>query len=155
MRTVCAMRIRESLKKAWRSPVTPWVGRVVLAVVFLWAGAAKATHRSDFFNAVANYGLLSPNAAYRLVLVLPWLEIALAAGLVFPVRVIRRAAAFAALGLLLLFTGGLISLWVQGKHVNCGCFGGTGESHPAWSVLRNAGLLACAGVALRRRDRGK
>lgn len=132
-----------------RSPVTPWVGRTILAAVFLWAGIAKAMHREDFFNAVAHYGLLSPNAAYRLVLALPWVEMALAVALVFPLRRVRLAGALASLGLLVVFTGGLVSLWAQGKHVNCGCFGGSGQSHPAWSVLRNAGLIVCAVAALR------
>lgn len=123
--------------------ITP-VSTALISAVFLWAGVAKAMRREDFFNAIGHYHLLPLNAAYRLSLWIPWLEIALAVALLVPVKIVRRAAALVLLAMLLLFTAGLITLWIRGENVNCGCFGGMGKSHPAWSILRNLALLACA-----------
>ena len=148
------MSKKEFLKRAWRSPHPGRAAVLVLSGLFLWAGVAKLNHREDFFNSVAHYELLSRNLAYQVSLWIPRVEIAVALLLLTPVRFVRAAGLAAYFGMLVVFTGGLISLWVRGKHVNCGCFGGLGESHPAWSVLRNVGLLALVLLAasrLRRR----
>lgn len=139
----------EFLRRSGRSV---WLGRgasFLLAGVFLWAGVAKAMRRDDFFNAIGHYHLLSANAAYRLSFWIPWIEISLAVALLLPMRLVRRTAAVLLALMLLFFTAGLISLWVRGEHVNCGCFGGMGKSHPVWSVLRNLVLLALTWMAWR------
>ena len=141
-----AARFRSVADSVW----TARVAALILATVFLWAGAAKLQHKDDFFNAIGHYRLLSPNAAYRLVQVLPWVEITLGASLLVPVRFLRRLGAVALFVLLLVFTAGLISLWVHGKDANCGCFGGTSHVHPAWPVLRNVALMLCAIAVIRR-----
>ncbi len=129
---------------------TVWAGRLatlVLAGIFLWAGIAKLTHREDFFNAVDHYRLLSTNMAYRVSRWVPAAEVAVALLVLTPVRPVRRLGLVAYAVMLVFFTGGLLSLWMRGMDVNCGCFGGLGKSHPAWSVLRNVGLLTLIAVA--------
>ncbi len=147
--------MQQILNRAWRSP---WCGRVallLLAVLFLWAGVAKLTHREDFFNSVANYHLLPVNAAYHLAVLIPRVEIVVALLLLTPLRLARWLGLLSYFALLVVFTGGLVSLWARGMHVGCGCFGGTGDSHPAWSVLRNVGLLALVVLAASQLRRGR
>lgn len=121
----------------------------MLAGIFLWAGIAKALRREDFFNSIGHYRLLSTDTAYRFSFYVPWVEIALACLLLVPNRWVARFAALCLVVMLLFFTAGLIVLWVRGEHVNCGCFGGMGKSHPAWSVLRNVGLILMAGLIMK------
>lgn len=119
------------------SPWTARVALVILAGVFLWAGIAKVTHRAEFFNAIAHYKILPLNAAYRMSLTMPYVEIVIGSALLVPVLFIRRTGLVAYFALLLLFTGSLVLLWWRGEHVSCGCFGGTGNGHPSLSILRN------------------
>lgn len=142
----------EFIRKAGRSVWVGWGARILLSGIFLWAGVAKAMRREDFFNAIGHYHLLSANAAYRLSFYIPWVEISLAVALLFPVRIVRRTAAVLLGVMLVFFTAGLLSLWLRNQHENCGCFGGMGRSHPAWSVLRNLVLLALAWLAWRAKE---
>lgn len=137
--------MRRFLEKSRRTLVSPWTARlalVILAGVFLWAGVAKLVHRVDFFNAIAHYKLLPLNAAYRMSIAVPYAEIAIGSLLLVPVVFVRRTALIAYLTLLALFTGSLVLLWFRGEHTNCGCFGGTGQGHPALSILRNLLLIS-------------
>lgn len=141
--------MRDRMRRFWQTRWPARLARGVLAGVFLWAGLAKLTHREDFFNAVAHYKLLTPNQAYRLVQVLPQVEIAIALLILLPWRRLYRSGLLAYALLLLLFTGGLTSLWLRGEHVNCGCFGGSGDMHPALPIARNLALFALGLIAWR------
>lgn len=142
---------------SWRERVSVvgrsvWTGRLavgLLAGLFLTAGILKMRHGEDFFNAVSNYHLLPTNLAYHAALWIPRVEILVALLVLLPVRPVRRLGLLAYALILVVFTGGLLSLWARGLDVNCGCFGGHGKSHPAWSVLRNAGLFLALALAWR------
>lgn len=123
-------------------------GRLLLAGVWLVAGAAKVTDLAASVRAVHAYDLL-PYAVSRVVgATLPFVEIAL--GLLLLAGFATRLAAAVGAGLLAVFVGGITSAWVRGLRIDCGCFGGGGalaaDRSPSygWEVARDIALLALA-----------
>jgi uncharacterized membrane protein YphA (DoxX/SURF4 family) len=118
------------------------VASVLLGVAFVVAGGSKLA-AGEQWPAQAR-GLGAPQWSIPIV---PWMELALGAVLV--AQVARRAAAIAALAVLVAFTGLIVMRLREGRHPPCACFG-------AWSakplgvghVVRNAVLAALAVVAL-------
>jgi len=60
-----------------------------------------------------------------------------------------RASAVVGGLLMVAFIVGIISAWMRGLNIDCGCFGGGGTIEAAQTqyltdILRDAGLLACA-----------
>jgi hypothetical protein len=83
----------------------------------------------------------------------PWFEIVLGAGLVIGWRLLAPSAALTAL-ILLFFNVMLWRAFLQGKEIDCGCFG-AGEALTWKTLVRDGAMLAGAVVvawsALRRR----
>lgn len=111
----------------------------IVAGLLAWAGAAKLGDPSRFAADIANYRLVPPLLAAMAAVYLPWLEIALATGLLVPR--LRAVARLFALGLLLVFCAALASAWARGLDIRCGCFGGAdGGASAAQALARNAVL---------------
>lgn len=114
--------------------------RIVLAVAFLVAAAAKLSNRSrvtaqmeDMFGA-----RLAPIATIGV----PLIEIGLAVGLL--VAPARALPAVLAAAVLLVFTAVLV--WAQARRVPCPCFGGGASDRPVGppAIVRNGVLLGLA-----------
>ena len=120
----------------------PVVAAVVVGIVFLVAGGSKIAAGPEW--PVQAHGLGAPAI---LIPVVPWVEILIGAALV--AQIARQAAAVAAVGMLVVFTGMIIGQLAQGRRPPCACFG-------AWSakplglghVARNAALIALGVLAL-------
>ena len=100
--------------------------RLVLAVVFLWAGLAKASDHQSVVLAVDAYRLLPRALVDPVAAALPWVEISLGAFLLLGLYVRFAGAAAAAL-----VTGFLIALAqakARGLAIDCGCFGGAARA---------------------------
>lgn len=121
----------------------------LLAALFALAGALKLADPAAFAADIGDYGLVSAPVAAGLALWLPWFEVAVAAALVWPGW--RREGSVLAGGLLLVFCAALGSVLWRGIDLECGCFGRGNAATPAWALARNAGLLALAALAGRRR----
>jgi peroxiredoxin/uncharacterized membrane protein YphA (DoxX/SURF4 family) len=118
------------------------VARLALAALFAVAGIAKLADRQGSRKAAGDFGvpesLVGPTA-----IVLPLLELALAAGLL-PAQSARPAAICAA-ALLGLFATLIAVAVVRRRSVDCHCFGQLHSAPAGWrSVGRNAGLTAAA-----------
>lgn len=134
----------------WQA-VAPWVGtagRLLLAGVWLAAGAAKVGDLAASGRAVHAYRLTPYDVSVVLGAALPMVELVLAALLL--VGVATRVAAAASALLLAAFVTGIASAWARGLRIDCGCFGGGGELaegvDPAYlsEIVRDLGLLAVA-----------
>lgn len=131
----------------------PWAGlvaRLVLGVVFLYAGALKLFDPDASAKAVQAYRLLDPELARLVGYALPTFEVALA--LLLIAGLFTRVAAILSGLLLVAFMIGVISVWVRGYNIDCGCFGGggdvTGDDRDvryATEIARDLGLLILAG----------
>lgn len=124
--------------------VLMWAAHGVVAAALATAGGLKALDPAAFAEDIGRYRLVSPFVAGLTGVYLPWLEIALAAGLLAPRA--RVAARWLAAGLLVAFCAALASTVARGIDVRCGCFGAAAATGAGWALARNAGLLACLGV---------
>jgi len=107
-------------RQLWLSTVV----RVALAAVLLSAGGLKMLDPTQAVRAVQAYQLLPPGVDQLVGYGLPLLEIALGVLLLLGLAV--RWAAIAAGVLMVVFISGIVSVWVRGLSIDCGCFGGGG-----------------------------
>jgi hypothetical protein len=117
-----------------------YAAALVLACVFLAAAVTKLTDRDATAESFRALGL--PPAIATMV---PWVELALAAGLVL---VPEWSAAFA-LAVLAAFTTFVARAVRHGVIAPCNCFGGSASAPlSVVTILRNLLLAVAAGVAL-------
>ena len=116
--------------------------QILLAGVFLLAGAAKLFDLKGSVQAVFDFGV--PQWAAPIVgRVLPVVELATGVALLF--HPTARWAALAALVLLLAFVAGVANAMRQGKDVDCGCFGAVYSATAGTpTLIRNGALAALA-----------
>ena len=125
-----------------------WLGtaaRLVPGGVWIWAGLLKLPHPEESVLAVRAYQLLPGDSVSAVGHLLPILEVVVGACLVL--GLLTRGAAVASSLLFIAFIVGIISVWVRGISIDCGCFGGGGYDPDAmskypWEIARDAGLLA-------------
>lgn len=130
--------------------VAPWIStvvRLVLAGVFLAAGAIKAVDPASSVAAVRAYELLPASLETLVGWGLPFAEIAL--GLLLVIGAFTRWLAVVSALVLLVFIAAVVSAAVRGLSIDCGCFGGGGSVAPgqtryAGEILRDVGLLLLA-----------
>jgi uncharacterized membrane protein YphA (DoxX/SURF4 family) len=118
--------------------------RLILAGVFLVSGFLKAADPAQTKVAVRAYQLLPDGAAGAVAAVLPYLEIATGALLLFGLAT-RLAGILSGL-LMIAFLIGVGSAAARGLNIDCGCFGGGGQvaagaTSYTWEILRDVGLL--------------
>lgn len=119
-----------------------YAAALVTAGVLGWAGIAKWQRPRGTAASFAGLGLPVPAVLARAV---PMAEFVVAALLV----VVPRVGAVCALGLLAGFTVVLVGAVRRGTEVGCACFGAAATRPVSGvDVVRNAGLLGFAGVAL-------
>ncbi|GIW07108.1 MAG: hypothetical protein KatS3mg060_1913 [Dehalococcoidia bacterium] len=110
------------------------VCRLVVGAIFLLAGLAKLAEPGSFSAAIVAYGVLPVGLVYWVSLLFPWLELFL--GLMLITGMFTRAAAWAAIGLLLLFCVLIAQALIRGLSLeDCGCFGGITEAVPMLTVV--------------------
>lgn len=137
------------------SPWTATFARVFLAGILAWAGLAKLVEdQGTRRRAILAYRIpgISVDMADVLGLLLPIGEVVLAAALLVGIGV-RLSGLLTAL-LMGAFIIGIISVWVRGYSIDCGCFGGGGDVSAAGrnarythEILRDL-LFMGAGVRL-------
>ncbi len=136
--------------------VVIWIGRLVLAGIFIYAGYAKIVlptmhprppiglALSFFAMQVDSYQILSPWAVSFVAHTLPFAEIAL--GLLLLVGWGLRIWATLITLLILGFFVAVVRSYALGMQINCGCFA-TPEPLTIWTVIRD-GLLAALAVLM-------
>lgn len=124
------------------------VARLVLAAVWIVAGATKVSDLPSSVRAVNAYELL-PHAAGSVVgAALPLVEIVL--GGLLLVGLATRVASAVSATLLTAFIVGIAAAWARGLRIDCGCFGGGGAlaagADPGYAaeIGRDVALVALA-----------
>ena len=145
-------------------PAGPWPGRLALlaaaalAAMWLFSSLSKwgVPKAADLYGVIRDvFPWIPARLAEGFALGLPKAELLLCGGLLLPWS--RRWAGAASLLLLGGFTVFLVQAWLTGYQNSCGCFGEVEIMTPSQArrvyglaVLRNAGLLALAGMVFRR-----
>jgi peroxiredoxin/uncharacterized membrane protein YphA (DoxX/SURF4 family) len=119
--------------------------RLVLAVVFAAAGAAKLSRPAVSRETAVQFGL--PRRLAFVAIAIPVAELAVAA-LLLPSRP-AWAGGIAALTLLAVFTAAVAAQLARGRRPACNCFG-TVHAKPIgpMTLARNTGLLGCAAAVV-------
>ena len=134
-------------------PTLRLAARVVLAGMFVIAGAAKAYDPGGFAIEIQRYQLVPWLVGAVVATYLPWLE--MIAGAMLFVGRLERGALLILTPLLVIFTCALASAMVRRLGIDCGCFGKTFQSTGTLvPFLRNIFLLACAATVWRERPGG-
>lgn len=121
------------------------VGRIALGAMFVYAGYTKLRHPWMLFAmSIHSYQVLPECGVTLVARTLPWLELAL--GLLLLAGVGLRHVASAASALLLGFFGIMLSSYLKGLGIDCGCFG-FGEKLGVRTLLRD-GLLVALSLGL-------
>jgi thiol-disulfide isomerase/thioredoxin len=115
------------------------VARLLLALVFAVAGAAKLADREGSRRAIVDFGV-PPALAAPLGLLLPLGELAAAAALL-PASTAWWGA-LGALALLSLFVVGISINLARGRKPDCHCFGQLHSAPAGWKTLARNGVLA-------------
>ena len=119
-----------------------------MALLLASAGFHKLRGLGRFMELFAAYRLIPESLARRTAWVIPWLELAAAAGLLWTST--RRASVVFAMIVLLAYAAALSVNLLRGRRdLDCGC----GAAHErraiaAWMVWRNLLLAAVLGIAL-------
>jgi uncharacterized membrane protein YphA (DoxX/SURF4 family) len=127
--------------------IWPYRGiRMILAIIFLWAGVIKILDPDSFSIILEAFNLLPDAWIMPVAVGLPALEILAAIGLLFDVRGSLTTVA----GLLFLFLAILsYGIWL-GLDIDCGCFGPGDPEGEAYKGLRPAlyrDIVMLVGVA--------
>jgi uncharacterized membrane protein YphA (DoxX/SURF4 family) len=118
---------------------------VIVAGIFIYAGAIKVLDPIQFASDIDNYKILPWPISVTLAFYLPWLEIFCGLALIF--RVLYRGALSILTALILVFTLATIAAKVRGLDITCGCFGHASQNwsfpyHLATNLAILAALLA-------------
>ena len=122
-----------------------WIIGLIVAGIFIYAGAIKALDPVQFAIDFDNYKILPWPISVALAFYLPWLEIF--CGFALVVRLLYRGALSILTMLILTFTLATIAAKVRGLDITCGCFGHASQnwsfpSHLATNLAILAALLA-------------
>jgi uncharacterized membrane protein YphA (DoxX/SURF4 family) len=123
------------------------VARLVTGGVLLVAGALKLRAPGAFATEIANYQLFTAAAPY-LAVMLPVVEVVVAAAVLVAPRPWRRAGAAAALALFATFTVAVATAYFRRINVDCGCFGTGGGPITALTLVRDVALMGATVVTL-------
>ncbi|MEI7779790.1 MAG: DoxX family protein [Actinomycetes bacterium] len=120
----------------WREhlPTVGLVVRLILAAVWLYAGLVKLFEPGGARLAVIAYRIFPPSLVTPLGYALPAAEVVI--GLFLLLGIFTRLAAIASAVLMLAFVAGIASVWARGYNIDCGCFGGGGDTSAAGRNLR-------------------
>lgn len=107
------------------------------------AGVLKLMDLGQAVIAVRAYHILPYDWTLPVAYALPIIEVAI--GLLLLVGIGIRGAALISTLLMAVFIGGIISVWVRGIAIDCGCFGGGGENPNAfaeypWEIARDLAI---------------
>jgi len=124
--------------------------RLAFGGLFVYAGGVKLLDPLglvSFTDDIRTFHILPDPWVGWLAMTLPWFEII--CGVAVIVGPLKKGALVLLNLTLLVFLGALISAWVRGLDVSCGCFGHSDEHTSVRELLlRDLGLLAMGGWLL-------
>jgi hypothetical protein len=118
-----------------------------LGLMFLWSTLLKLYRFPLFHQAIGSYGIAPANMVTRIGLSIVSIECLLAVG--FISRTAIQTVSFAAVTLLLLFTGAFMIVIVKRQRVHsCGCISLKPSGVNTFSIARNLSLIGVILLAL-------
>lgn len=109
--------------------------RIALGVIFIYAAIPKIFRPDEFADAINNYRILPFFLVNIFAICLPFVELLFGLFLIIGLRI--KAASFGTLILMTIFIIAIISAWIRGIDINCGCFGTGTESISYKEIIRD------------------
>ena len=128
------------MKKILENKYLLLASRIILGLVFIFAGAEKISDPDHFAAAISNYRIFPIFTLNLIAITLPWLEVVAGSFLLFGVSIKENSIIIGTL--MLVFTMLVLIALLRGLDINCGCFG-THEAQKVGllKILENIGLL--------------
>ena len=124
--------------------------RIILSVVFIYAGMEKISDPAGFSDSINNYKILPLFTVNFLAIILPWVELIAGVLLLFGIKV--KENSFIISVLLSIFIIAIVISLIRGLNIDCGCFGTfSGSKVGIYKLIENS-LLLIAGYALMKFD---
>jgi uncharacterized membrane protein YphA (DoxX/SURF4 family) len=95
--------------------------RMVLGIIFIYAGAEKISDPDAFAISISNYRLLPIETLNFFAVTLPWIELVAGVLILFGIAVKENSSII--FSMLLVFTIAIIISLFRGLSIDCGCFG--------------------------------
>jgi uncharacterized membrane protein YphA (DoxX/SURF4 family) len=95
--------------------------RVIIAFIFIYAGAEKISNPESFAVSISNYKILPTSLINIFAITLPWIE--LVSGVLLLLGIFVKENSIINLSLLFVFTLAIIISMFRGLNIDCGCFG--------------------------------
>jgi uncharacterized membrane protein YphA (DoxX/SURF4 family) len=138
----------------WWSTAQPWLStllRLALGIIWIAAGWSKVTDLDNAVRSVRAYQLGMPDVLVQIIGAgQPFLEIAL--GILLIVGVGVRIISVISVVLFVIYIAGIISVWVRGLQIDCGCFSAGGQLAEgvdplyAIEIARDVGFIVIAAL---------
>lgn len=105
-----------------------WTLRLILAGTFAYAAVSKIVLPNEFFNSVRNYQLIPDCLSYMTAYFLPAFEVVVS--ILILTKRFFTVSILSMIFMLAIFILAILSAWIRGLDINCGCFGsGTPEGY--------------------------
>ena len=132
------------MEQVLQEPMLHWALRTFLAVMFTAAAIGKLIRLEEFYGVVRNFRLLPDALSRTVAMVLPVVELAVAAGLL--ITPLAVPAALSAAVLLVVFGLAIAINVLRGRtQIDCGCFRNGIKQRISWAMVgRNVLLTAMA-----------
>jgi len=139
------MKGNNIMSSAKIKPLTIFVLRIILGIIFVVAAYNKLLHMDVLTATVINYNILPVTLAKYFAYAFPWIEII--AGVMLITGLGTRGASLAIVGLLVSFIIAIAINMYRGVSIDCGCFGGLFGMHEnigAGILIRDSIFLVVA-----------
>lgn len=117
--------------------------RIALGAIFIYAAIPKILRPDEFADAINNYRTLPFFLVNIFAVCLPFIELLYGLFLIIGFRI--KAVSFGTLVLMTIFIIAILSAWIRGIDINCGCFGTGTESISYKEIIRD---ILFFGIAL-------
>jgi putative oxidoreductase len=135
------------------SPYLSLLFRLVLGVLFFYAGFVKIADPLGFALALYNYHILPAWMINPLAICLPWVEVVIGASLL--VGIMIPGGALVVTGMLAIFAVAIGISLIRGLDIACGCFSTSAAAEPiSWLYVVRDILLLGMGIHILLFDQG-
>jgi uncharacterized membrane protein YphA (DoxX/SURF4 family) len=116
------------------------IARLVLGLVFIFAGIEKIVAPSEFAVSIENYRLFPLFSINILAIIVPWIELLSGTLLIFGIAIKENTAIINTF--LILFIILIVSALMRNLDIECGCFGtANAQKVGLMKILENLGML--------------
>lgn len=132
--------------------ITPFIFRIILGGLFIYASVDKILYPAEFAEAVRNYQILPLGLVNIVAVILPWVE--LVAGLLLLNGFKTRSGNTIILILICVFIFGVVSAMIKGIDIHCGCFSTEGGRKVGMKALMEDVVLLLMSISILFFDKG-